>query len=391
MHIGIVVNVFFLLLFVLFILFSFIEEWHCWVRAGHDRNLPSLVCVLIPNRLFTRAMPAIGLHVTFSGRQMWTNVLREVTVKMKRALKDRWSSISNDVIDWPLYPTTYCCARVRNLLLFFFFFFHDPTGGRCDTWARNGARVTVRQASRPGKWFHEQWPPIAILNFKMSVLLRSEPGSLLQHYLGEAAVILPEVYRHSFVEEAELEPVLRLCLLDPSFPALVEKVEGELRKLCEEWRISTTAEGRKVKLVHNVFSSTGCVGCTWCRGTFFFSFSCFFLLKENHLSQSWRYGAIAIRNKKKKAWFIFRLFYSEKKYWSHSNVWSWLYTLVPLSPLQCRSISTMTHLDRWYWNGRHAATAVTFAMPASKWSHNFKASLSKTNCSPHIYLRIHIA
>lgn len=123
MHIGIVVNVFFLLLFVLFILFSFIEEWHCWVRAGHDRNLPSLVCVLIPNRLFTRAMPAIGLHVTFSGRQMWTNVLREVTVKMKRALKDRWSSISNDVIDWPLYPATYCCARVRNLLLFFLFFF----------------------------------------------------------------------------------------------------------------------------------------------------------------------------------------------------------------------------------------------------------------------------
>lgn len=59
-------------------------------------------------------------------------------------------------------------------------------------------------------------------------------GSLSQHYLGEAAVILPEVYRHSFVEEVELEPVLRLCLLDPSFPALVEKVEGELRKLREE-------------------------------------------------------------------------------------------------------------------------------------------------------------
>lgn len=70
---------------------------------------------------------------------------------------------------------------------------------------------------------------------------------LLQHYLGEAAVILPQVYRHSFVEEAALEPILRLCLLDPSFPALVEKVEGELRKLREEWRISTTAEGRKVK------------------------------------------------------------------------------------------------------------------------------------------------
>lgn len=47
-------------------------------------------------------------------------------------------------------------------------------------------------------------------------------------------MILPQVYRHSFVEEAELEPILRLCLLDPGFPALVEKVEGELRKLREE-------------------------------------------------------------------------------------------------------------------------------------------------------------
>lgn len=59
-------------------------------------------------------------------------------------------------------------------------------------------------------------------------------GPLSQHYLGEAAVILPEVYRHSFVAQGELEPIVRLCLLDPSFPALVEKVEGELRKLREE-------------------------------------------------------------------------------------------------------------------------------------------------------------
>lgn len=120
----------------------------------------------------------------------------------------------------------------------------------------------------------------------------------------------------------------------------------------------------------------------------------FLLLKGNDLSQTervwWCHNPLEF--KIEKAPFIFRLFfYSEKKYWSHSNVWSWLYTLVPLLPLQCRSISTMTHLDRWYWNGRHAATAVTFAMPASKWSHNIKASLSKTNCSPHIYLRIHIA
>lgn len=81
---------------------------------------------------------------------------------------------------------------------------------------------------------------MTILNFiihcEMNILARSKPlsRSLSQHYLGEAAVILPEVYRHRFVQEAELEPILRLCLLDPSFPALVEMVEGELRKLREE-------------------------------------------------------------------------------------------------------------------------------------------------------------
>lgn len=45
---------------------------------------------------------------------------------------------------------------------------------------------------------------------------------------------LPEVYRHSFLAQGDLEPILRVCLLDPSFHAFVEKVEGELRKLLEE-------------------------------------------------------------------------------------------------------------------------------------------------------------
>lgn len=88
-------------------------------------------------------------------------------------------------------------------------------------------------------------------------------GFFLQHFLGEAAVILPEMYRHSFVAQGEIEPILRVCLLDPSFHAFVEKVEGELRKLLEEWRIATTAEGRKVKLVQCVFSYTVRVGCAW--------------------------------------------------------------------------------------------------------------------------------
>lgn len=57
---------------------------------------------------------------------------------------------------------------------------------------------------------------------------------LSQHFLGETAVTLPEVYRHSFLAQGDLEPILRVCLLDPSFHAFVEKVEGELRKLLEE-------------------------------------------------------------------------------------------------------------------------------------------------------------
>ncbi|XP_049908072.1 meiotic recombination protein REC114 [Epinephelus moara] len=57
---------------------------------------------------------------------------------------------------------------------------------------------------------------------------------LAQHFLGETALTLPQVYHHSFLEQGDLEPILRVCLLDPSFPAFVEKVEGELRKLLPE-------------------------------------------------------------------------------------------------------------------------------------------------------------
>ncbi|XP_031137405.1 meiotic recombination protein REC114 isoform X4 [Sander lucioperca] len=57
---------------------------------------------------------------------------------------------------------------------------------------------------------------------------------LSQHMLGETALTLPQVYRHSSLAQGDLEPILRVCLLDPSFPAYVEKVEGELRKLLQE-------------------------------------------------------------------------------------------------------------------------------------------------------------
>ncbi|XP_042371910.1 meiotic recombination protein REC114 [Plectropomus leopardus] len=57
---------------------------------------------------------------------------------------------------------------------------------------------------------------------------------LTQHFLGETAVTLPQVYCHGSLAQGDLEPILHVCLLDPSFPAFVEKMEGELRKLLAE-------------------------------------------------------------------------------------------------------------------------------------------------------------
>ncbi|XP_071750440.1 meiotic recombination protein REC114 [Centroberyx gerrardi] len=57
---------------------------------------------------------------------------------------------------------------------------------------------------------------------------------LTQHFLGERGVSLPLVYRHCSLPQGDLEPFLRVCLLDPSFPAFVEEVEEELKKLLQD-------------------------------------------------------------------------------------------------------------------------------------------------------------
>ncbi|NWH61363.1 RE114 protein, partial [Geococcyx californianus] len=44
---------------------------------------------------------------------------------------------------------------------------------------------------------------------------------------------LPLVYRHAVWRPQELGPFIRLCLMDQSFPAFVEDVEKELKKLAE--------------------------------------------------------------------------------------------------------------------------------------------------------------
>ncbi|XP_063044187.1 meiotic recombination protein REC114 [Engraulis encrasicolus] len=57
---------------------------------------------------------------------------------------------------------------------------------------------------------------------------------LSQHFLGEGCLSLPLAYRSAGpLAPVDLE-LLRLCLLDETFPGYVEEVEQELRRLCQE-------------------------------------------------------------------------------------------------------------------------------------------------------------
>ncbi|KAG7281383.1 hypothetical protein CRUP_020795 [Coryphaenoides rupestris] len=55
-----------------------------------------------------------------------------------------------------------------------------------------------------------------------------------QHFIGEQGLSLPLVHHHSPLPPGNLEAFLRACLLDSSFPAFVEEVEGEMRRLLQE-------------------------------------------------------------------------------------------------------------------------------------------------------------
>ncbi|XP_072320664.1 meiotic recombination protein REC114 [Eucyclogobius newberryi] len=57
---------------------------------------------------------------------------------------------------------------------------------------------------------------------------------LAQYFLGDINLSLPEMYHHSHLKQGDLEPLLRVFLLDPGFHALVEKVEEQLTTLLQE-------------------------------------------------------------------------------------------------------------------------------------------------------------
>lgn len=99
-----------------------------------------------------------------------------------------------------------------------------------------------------------------------------------------------------------------------------------------------------------------------------------------------------LKTKKKKRKFLFKFFIQKRKNIGLAQTSDRGYILWSLCSHRNAGPFPPQHTGtRLYWNGSHAATAVIFAMPFSKWSHIIKASLMKTNCSPYIYLRIHIA
>ncbi|XP_077568740.1 meiotic recombination protein REC114 isoform X1 [Stigmatopora nigra] len=57
---------------------------------------------------------------------------------------------------------------------------------------------------------------------------------LAENLLGIAPLTLPGLYRHALPQPRDLDAFVRICLLDPSFPAFVDQVEGELKKILEE-------------------------------------------------------------------------------------------------------------------------------------------------------------
>lgn len=203
--------------------------------------------------------------------------------------------------------------------------------------------------------------------------------------MGDTAIALPKLYHHNQYINGDFESILSIFLLDPSFHSFVEKVEGELKTLIQEWRI-VTALNNKVKSAWLFwFLNIFCVGsASWFQWNVLWFVIRWLknIVKQKYLNlQLWaeRVG---------KNIYHFKNFIQKKIVVS---LISWLYNLVPQFSTLRRSIFTAINILILYLKRSHAATAVNFAMPASKWSHNIKASLSETNCSPYIYSRIHIA
>ncbi|XP_038602155.1 meiotic recombination protein REC114 [Tachyglossus aculeatus] len=104
--------------------------------------------------------------------------------------------------------------------------------------------VTVEESSGPSQEFlpgfsqltgSESQPHQSMENHQVPSQARFPEGKMSVTQLAESLLSspleLPLAYQQSRWSTEELGPFLRLCLLDQSFPAFVEEVEQELRKL----------------------------------------------------------------------------------------------------------------------------------------------------------------
>lgn len=178
--------------------------------------------------------------VTFCERQT-TCTLKGFTVTRMKGLW--WVETVQLVMMTPLIG---CFTPFISPLFPFSFSNCSADAEKSESWSPSCTRKNVHQAANSGISLHNRinshfsvvfhcgvWCSPAAVEGHASLY----PPFFPQHFLGETVLMLPEVYRHSYLTQGDLELILRLCLLDPSFPAFVEKVEAELRKLLEEWEI----------------------------------------------------------------------------------------------------------------------------------------------------------
>lgn len=241
-------------------------------------------------------------------------------------------------------PLCRCVFLISPLLFFYCNCFADEAETGSESWPPGCPRENIYGAANPGISLHKginthvrvvfttQYD--VALQYSISYDCRASlwliSTFLSQHFLGEAVVRLPEVYRHSYLTQGDLELILRICLLDPSFPAFVEKVEAELRKLLEEWENNSWRQKSQVSCQALLFffflfylniSRGPCLAAVGER---------FFLRRA--FSEMLLVSVLRFDKGFQRRYLVSKFLFRKEKYRSHSNVWSWLYTLVPLLP-----------------------------------------------------------
>uniref|UniRef100_A0A8B9P1T9 REC114 meiotic recombination protein n=1 Tax=Apteryx owenii TaxID=8824 RepID=A0A8B9P1T9_APTOW len=91
----------------------------------------------------------------------------------------------------------------------------------------------VKDSEQNASLLHTHAPGEHTHYFLEFLPINTTPLFLLLQSVLKSKFELPLVYRHSVWSAQELGPFIRLCLMDQNFPAFVEDVEKELKKLTE--------------------------------------------------------------------------------------------------------------------------------------------------------------